>query len=123
MAEEDIFQISGPIDLTFLMKMYGLSGCDSLRYEPYKPQRVPEIEPGEDIFEAIRVGDILLHHPYETFDPVVDFIRQAASDPDVLAIKQTLYRVSGQFTDYRISRAGGGERKTGVGARGAESTV
>ena len=94
-AEEDIFQISGPIDLTFLMKMYGLSGCDSLRYEPYKPQRVPEIEPGGDIFEAIRVGDILLHHPYETFDPVVDFIRQAASDPDVLAIKQTLYRVSG----------------------------
>ena len=94
-AEEDIFQISGPIDLTFLMKMYGLSGCDSLRYEPYKPQRVPEIEPGEDIFEAIRVGDILLHHPYETFDPVADFIRQAASDPDVLAIKQTLYRVSG----------------------------
>lgn len=94
-AEEDIFQISGPIDLTFLMKMYGLSGCDSLRYEPYKPQRVPEIEPGEDIFEAIRGGDILLHHPYETFDPVVDFIRQAASDPDVLAIKQTLYRVSG----------------------------
>ena len=94
-AEEDIFQISGPIDLTFLMKMYWLSGCDSLRYEPYKPQRVPEIEPGEDIFEAIRVGDILLHHPYETFDPVVDFIRQAASDPDVLAIKQTLYRVSG----------------------------
>ena len=91
----DIFQISGPIDLTFLMKMYGLSGCDSLRYEPYKPQRVPEIEPGEDIFEAIRGGDILLHHPYETFDPVVDFIRQAASDPDVLAIKQTLYRVSG----------------------------
>ena len=94
-AAEDIFQISGPIDLTFLMKMYGLSGCDSLRYEPYKPQRVPEIEPGEDIFEAIRGGDILLHHPYETFDPVVDFIRQAASDPDVLAIKQTLYRVSG----------------------------
>ena len=115
-AEEDIFQISGPIDLTFLMKMYGLSGCDSLRYEPYKPQRVPEIEPGEDIFEAIRVGDILLHHPYETFDPVVDFIRQAASDPDVLPCQR-------QFTDYRISRAGGGERKTGVGARGAESTV
>ena len=79
-AEEDIFQISGPIDLTFLMKMYGLSGCDSLRYEPYKPQRVPEIEPGEDIFEAIRGGDILLHHPYETFDPVVDFIRQAAEN-------------------------------------------
>lgn len=94
-AEEDIFKISGPIDLTFLMKMYGLPGCDHLRYAPYKPQRVPEIEPWENIFAAIRNGDILLHHPYQTFDPVVDFIRQAAVDPDVLAIKQTLYRVSG----------------------------
>ena len=94
-AEEDIYKISGPIDLTFLMKMYGLPGCDHLRYAPYKPQRVPEIEPGENIFAAIQKGDILLHHPYQTFDPVVDFIRQAAADPDVLAIKQTLYRVSG----------------------------
>lgn len=94
-AEEDIFKITGPIDLTFLMKMYGLPGCDHLRLAPYKPQRVPEIEPGESIFAAIRRGDILLHHPYQTFDPVVDFIRQAAVDPDVLAIKQTLYRVSG----------------------------
>lgn len=94
-AEEDIFQITGPIDLTFLMKMYGIPGCDHLRYEPYKPKKVPGIEPGESIFAAIRKGDILLHHPYQTFDPVVDFIRQAAADPDVLAIKQTLYRVSG----------------------------
>lgn len=94
-AEEDIFKITGPIDLTFLMKMYGLPGCEQLRYAPYKPQRVPEIEAGENIFDAIRKKDILLHHPYQTFDPVVDFIRQAAADPDVLAIKQTLYRVSG----------------------------
>lgn len=94
-AEEDIFKISGPIDFTFLMKMYGLPDCDHLRNKPYVPQRVPRIEPGEDIFAEIRKGDILLHHPYQTFDPVVDFIRQAAADPDVLAIKQTLYRVSG----------------------------
>ncbi len=94
-AEQDIFKINGPIDLTFLMKMYGLEGCDHLRNKPYIPQRVPEIVPGENIFEQIQKGDILLHHPYQTFDPVVDFIRQAASDPDVLAIKQTLYRVSG----------------------------
>nr|WP_330370264.1 hypothetical protein [Roseburia inulinivorans] len=75
--------------------MYGLEGCDDLRNEPYTPQRVPEIVPGENIFDEIRKGDILLHHPYQTFDPVVDFIRQASVDPDVLAIKQTLYRVSG----------------------------
>lgn len=94
-AEEDVFHIAGPIDLTFLMKLYGIDGYDHLRYKPYTPQRVPEIEPGSNIFAAIRKGDIFLHHPYETFDPVVDFIRQAAKDPDVLAIKQTLYRVSG----------------------------
>ena len=94
-AQEDVFHIAGPIDLTFLMKLYGIEGYDHLRYKPYTPQRVPEIEPGSDIFAAIRKGDIFLHHPYETFDPVVDFIRQASVDPDVLAIKQTLYRVSG----------------------------
>ena len=94
-SDEDIFQIAGPIDLTFLMKMYGIDGYDHLRYKPYTPQQVPEITPGSDIFAAIRKGDIFLHHPYETFDPVVDFIRQASKDPDVLAIKQTLYRVSG----------------------------
>lgn len=94
-AEEDIFRIDGPIDLTYLMKIYGIEGFDHLRCKPYTPQRVPEIEPGSNLFDAIREGDILLHHPYETFDPVVDFIRQASRDPDVLAIKQTLYRVSG----------------------------
>lgn len=94
-SEDDIYKINGPIDLTFLMKMYGLEGRDELRYAPYVPQRVPQIPQGTDIFDAIKKGDILLHHPYQTFDPVVDFIRQAAKDPNVLAIKQTLYRVSG----------------------------
>ena len=88
-ASEDIFEINGPIDLTFLMKMYGIDGYDDLRYLPYTPQRVPEIEPGSCIFDAIRKGDIFLHHPYETFEPVVDFIRQASVDPDVLAIGVT----------------------------------
>ncbi len=94
-SEEDVYKINGPIELTFLMILSGLEGCDSLRYEKHVPQRVKEIEPGEDIFSAIRNGDILMHHPYQSFDPVVEFIRQAAKDPDVLAIKQTLYRVSG----------------------------
>ncbi len=93
--KQDIFYINGPIDFTFLMKMYGLDGCDHLRYEPHKPQLVPEILPGENIFEAIQKGDILLHHPYQSFGPVMELIRQAASDEQVLAIKMTLYRVSG----------------------------
>ena len=91
----DIFEINGPLDLTFLMKMYSMEGYDHLKAEAYQPQPVPELMNEDDIFANIRKGDILLHHPYETFDPVVDFIRTAARDPQVLAMKQTLYRVSG----------------------------
>ena len=94
-AGEDVFKLNGPLDLTFLMKLYGLEGKDELRYAPYQPQPVPQLVGADNIFDAIRQGDILLHHPYQTFQPVVDFIRQAANDPQVLAIKQTLYRVSG----------------------------
>ncbi len=93
--KQDIFYINGPIDFTFLMKMYGLAGCDHLRCESYQPQLVPEVMPGENIFEAIQKGDILLHHPYQSFVPVMELIRQAACDEQVLAIKMTLYRVSG----------------------------
>lgn len=93
--DEDIYSIDGPLDLTFLMKMYGMEGFDHLKKSPYEPQPVRELPQGCDMFEAIRQGDILLHHPYQMFTPVVDFIRQAAADPKVLAIKQTLYRVSG----------------------------
>lgn len=92
---KDVYEIAGPLDLTFLMKMYGLSGCDDLREKLFVPQKNSRILPGESIFDEIKKGDIFLTHPYETFDPVVDFIKQAAVDPDVLAIKQTLYRVSG----------------------------
>lgn len=94
-GEQNVYEIDGPLDLTVLMKMYGLEGFDSLKTPKYEPQPVPELPAGCNVFEQIRKGDILLHHPYQTFTPVVEFIRQAAKDPEVLAIKQTLYRVSG----------------------------
>ena len=93
--EEDIYRIDGPLDLTFLMKMYGMEGFAHLKEEKYVPQPVPEFMEEGSVFEKLREGDILLHHPFQTFEPVVQFIREAAKDPDVLAIKQTLYRVSG----------------------------
>lgn len=93
--EERVFKINGPLDLTFLMKLYGLEGADDLRSPKYVPKENPRVPSGCDIFNEIRKGDILLHHPYESFNPVVEFIKQAAEDENVLAIKQTLYRVSG----------------------------
>lgn len=95
MEEQNIYAIDGPLDLTVLMKLYGMEGFEHLKAPGYTPQPVPELPSGCKIFDRIRKKDILLHHPYQTFEPVVEFIRQAARDPEVLAIKQTLYRVSG----------------------------
>ena len=95
-TQDDIYWIDGPLDLTFLMKMYGLPGFEHLKEKNYAgPQPIPDLPADCNIFEQIRKKDILLFHPYETFSPVVEFIRQAARDKDVLAIKHTLYRVSG----------------------------
>ena len=92
--EEDIFKINGPLDLTFLMKLSGLEGYDKLRTPKYTPQPAKWLNGEDHLFDQIRDHDVLLHHPYETFDPVVDFVKQASKYPNVLAIKQTLYRVS-----------------------------
>ena len=93
--ENYVYKIKGPLDLTFLMKAYGLEGFDDYRLPKFVPQPVQGLDKERGIFEQIREHDILLHHPYYEFTPVIDFISQAANDPDVLAIKQTLYRVSG----------------------------
>ena len=92
---DDIYKINGPLDLTFLMKMYGMDGFEHLRAPKHVPAAVPGLSGDYNIFEEIAQRDILLHHPYQSFDPVVKLIQKAASDPQVLAIKQTLYRVSG----------------------------
>ncbi len=93
--DETVYKINGPLDLTFLSKVSGLDGFDHLKYPGYQPQPVKGFSMDEDIFSQIRRKDILLHHPYDEFKPVLEFIRQAAVDKNVLAIKQTLYRVSG----------------------------
>lgn len=95
-SDEDVFKIHGALDLTFLMKLYELKGYDHLKFRDYKPSCPKDLLGENDIFEAIKKKDIFLSHPYESFQPVVDLIKKAARDKNVLAIKQTLYRVSGQ---------------------------
>ena len=94
-TDSEVYNTDGPLDLTALFKVSSLPGFDDLKNPAFTPAPVPELPAGCDIFGQIRKGDILLFHPYQTFEPVVDFVKNAASDPDVLAIKQTLYRVSG----------------------------
>lgn len=93
--KNEIYQLPGPLDLTFLSKFAGVSGFESLCFNPIRPVPPADFWGYDDIFAAIREKDRMVHHPYESFDCVVKFIEQAAQDEDVLAIKQTLYRVSG----------------------------
>lgn len=94
--ENEVYEINGPIDLTFLKKLLGaVQGHDDLRYRPFKGYINPDLELASDIFANIRKRDYLVQHPYDSFDAVLNFIKKAAKDEKVLAIKMTLYRVSG----------------------------
>ncbi|MDA7977634.1 MAG: polyphosphate kinase 1 [Pirellulales bacterium] len=88
---DEVYRVDGPLDLTGLMELVGLSGLSELRDPPFSPHPL-HIPAGENLFSIIRQRDILLHHPFDSFSPVIEFVNAAANDPQVLAIKQTLYR-------------------------------
>ena len=91
----DVYRVPGPIDLTALAALHRLDGFPALKDEPLLPRVAPPFAQGRNVFDVIRSHDVLVHLPYESFGCVVDFIERAADDPQVLAIKQTLYRTSG----------------------------
>lgn len=93
-ARRDVYQIPGPLDLTHFFQVADAGSGEGNRYEDWPPLASPMVDPTESIFETIARQDVLLYHPYDSFDPIVRFVEEAAADPDVLAIKQTLYRTS-----------------------------
>jgi polyphosphate kinase len=98
LTEEDLYKVCGPVNLNRLMAVYDLIDRPELKYAAFAPSIVERLRMGNDIFSVLRAGDVLLHHPFQSFAPVVDFLKQAAGDPQVLAIKQTLYRTGSDST-------------------------
>ena len=101
-AEEDIYAVDCPLALSDYFGLAGIKGFKRLKDEPWPPQPSPDFGTGKDVFDTIKAGDRLLYHPYQSYDSVVQFVRAAANDPDVIAIKQTLYRTS---SDSEIVKA------------------
>ncbi len=93
-ATAGIYSIAGPLDLAAFFRLAGLAGFEPLKNTPWHPQAVPEVSPLESMFDVIKRGNLLLLHPYESYDPMLRLLQEAADDPNVLAIKQVLYRVS-----------------------------
>lgn len=99
---KDTYLIEGPLALSDYFALASIQGFKQLQDKPWPAQRSPDFADGDNIFDAIKSGDKLLYHPYQSYDPVVEFVQAAANDPDVIAIKQTLYRTS---SDSKIVQA------------------
>jgi polyphosphate kinase len=93
LTSEDLYKVSGPVNVNRLLALYDLVDRAEMKYAPFTPSIPDRLKASGDVFATLRAGDVLLHHPFQGFGPVTDFIKHAASDPQVLAIKQTLYRV------------------------------
>ena len=116
LEHDDLYQVNGPVNLNRLTAIYDLVDRPELKFPPFAPSVPKRLAAREDMFAALREGDLLLHHPFESFAPVIDFLRQAALDPQVLAIKQTLYRTGPQspIVDALVDAARAGKEVTVV---------
>jgi polyphosphate kinase len=114
LAEQDLYRVDGPVNLNRLMAIYELVDRPDLKYPAFTAGMPKRLQGVSDIFATIRHNDLLVHHPYQSFAPVTDLVRQAAADPDVLAIKQTLYRAGAdsQIVDALVDAAQAGKDVT-----------
>jgi polyphosphate kinase len=116
LTEADAYKLDGPLSMTHLMPLVTNDAFAKLKDRPFQPARDPALPPHVDFFEVLRRQDVLLHHPYDSFDQVVEFIEKAATDPQVLAIKITLYRTSGDspIVEALIEAAKAGKQVTAI---------
>src|SRR6267154_2434631 len=116
LTQADAYKLDGPISMTHLMPLVTNDAFAKLKDRPFQPARDPALPPHVDFFEVLRRQDVLLHHPYDSFDQVVELIENAAHDPQVLAIKITLYRTSGDspIVEALIDAANAGKQVTAI---------
>ena len=112
----DMYPVNGPVNLNRLFEVCNISERPDLQYTPFTPGVPEELKAGQDIFSVLKQRNVLLHHPYQSFTPVIDFIAAAAEDPEVLAIKQTLYRTGSNspIVEQLINAARNGKEVTVV---------